>query len=128
MKDIYKYIEIYDEIMDTIKDYQNKKQDNQIMTISIINNNGNIIVDIGLEDLNNQFKDIRTKVLDLDFDKYILPRIAIKYNNWYQKNSEKLIKNDNGTANYINQSTVGDTFRLINYSIDMVNYIKCLID
>ena len=69
MRDIYKYIEIYDEIINTIKEYQFKKQKHQIMVISIINNDNNIIVDIGLKDLNNNTIDIFEKDKDISVSK-----------------------------------------------------------
>ena len=128
MRDIYKYIEIYDEIINTIKEYQFKKQKHQIMVISIINNDNNIIVDIGLKDLNNNTIDIRTKVLDLSFNKYVLPRIVLRYNNWYQIGKEQLVEKQDERTDYINISTIGDTLKLINYNIDTINYIRCLID
>ncbi len=124
MEDIYNYINIYDELMNIIKTYQEKKSDNQILIISIINENGSIMVDIGIEDLENKNRDIKTKVFDIGFNEYVLPRLVIRYNSWYETKEEKTI--ENGT--YINKSLMGDTLKLVNYSNDAINYIRCLMD
>lgn len=128
MKDIYTYIEMYDELMSTIEEYKSKKHENQIIDISITKNEEKAIVDIGLIDLTNDCKDIRTKILSEGFDEYVLPRIILRYNNWYQTRDESLVKLDNDCANYANVSSIGDRLSLLNYPMGTIQYIRHLID
>ncbi len=127
MNEINNYIEIYDEVMSTIKSYQEKKKDNQNLTISVIQNKDKVFVDIGIIDLEKNCKDIKTKVFDLGFNEYVLPRIAIRYNGLYKQKKEDIVKNGDN-AYYTNTASNGDNLKLVNYSLNEVNYIRCLLD
>ena len=127
MNEINNYIEIYDEVMSTIKSYQEKKKDNQNLTISVIQNKDKVFVDIGIIDLEKNCKDIKTKVFDLGFNEYVLPRIVIRYNSLYKQKKENIVKNGEN-AYYTNTASNGDNLKLVNYSLNEVNYIRCLLD
>ena len=86
-----------------------------------------VFVDIGIIDLEKNCKDIKTKVFDLGFNEYVLPRIAIRYNGLYKQKKEDIVKNGDN-AYYTNTASNGDNLKLVNYSLNEVNYIRCLLD